>query len=472
MFKKMLTIISFCLVFSVLSHGQNVKSIVGDYQGQLDVKVTKLRLVFHITKEKGVYKASVDSIDQGVKGIPVSEVSFDGKNLKLTLPSIRVVYSGVFKDEKTVEGKWTQGGQSFPLTIIKTLKPAKLVRFQNPKKPYPYVSEDVFFTNKLAKIKLAGTFTFPKKQRRYPAVILISGSGAQNRNEELLGHKPFLVLSDFLTRNNIAVLRFDDRGVAESEGIFKNADSFDFANDVEAAIEFLKTRKEVDCSKIGLIGHSEGGIIAPIVASRNNAVSFVVMLAGPSVSGDKILIAQNKLLFKSIGMDEEHINKYAKQMRIELDSLITNEDVEKGKKELVEKSSLFFDENFKNYGGKFGMVKENIKKRAEIYSTKWFRTFISIEPYNYLIKTKVPVLALYGEKDTQVPPSINTDKAKAVLKKSGNKKSKMIVVSNCNHLFQTCKTGNIAEYAKIDETISPKVLDIILKWIVGTVENQ
>lgn len=464
MFKKIFGFFMILFFLPLMAGERNTVNIVGDYEGKLDMGAVKLRLIFHINMEEGKYKASVDSIDQGANGIPVSEVNIDGKVLKLTLPMINAVYTGTFKDDVTVDGKWVQGGQSFPLTIVKTEKPSKVLRFQEPKKPYPYESEEVYFINKKENVKLAGTFTYPKKEGKYPAVVLITGSGPQNRNEELMGHKPFLVLSDFLTKNNMAVLRFDDRGVAESGGVFGTANSFDFAKDVEAAIDYLKSRKEVNSAKIGLIGHSEGGLIAPIVASTSNDVNFIVMIAGPSVSGDKILIAQNELILKSMGMDESSLNKYLKEMRIEFDSLLGNKDKTVAKDDLIKNSTKFFKENFTKDDEKFGMTEENIKKRAEIYSSNWFSTFLEIDPCDYLLKVKVPILALYGEKDMQVPPSLNVDKAKEALKKAGNKKSTVVVVDSCNHLFQTCKTGTLAEYSQIDETISPKVLNIILKW--------
>ncbi len=466
--KRFLLVICLCFFLPVAAKSFTETDFLGDFQGTLDVGVAKLRLVFHIEKVDGEFKASVDSIDQGAKGIPVSEVSIKDGKIKLKLPIINAVYTGEMKVKGTITGSWMQGGRKMPLTIKKTLKPVKLLRPQLPKKPYPYKSEDVYFVNKKDNIKLGATFTCLQKSGKFPAVVLISGSGAQNRDEELMGHKPFLVLADFLTKNNIAVLRFDDRGVGESEGNFQSATTFDFAEDVKWAIEYLKSRNEVDKNKIGLIGHSEGGIVAPIVALNNSSVRFIIMLAGPTIRGDKLLLAQNKLILKDMGMDDDTLKKYLKEMELEFKCILESKNEDEGAKLLIEKSTAYFKENFKNLNGKFGMKEENIKVRAKIYSTPWFRTFLKLDPAVYLKKVKVPVLALYGEKDMQVPVPLNSYNAYKLLQIQGNQKSKVVVLKDCNHLFQTCETGSIANYSKIEETISPKVLNIILKWTKDT----
>ena len=276
--KNLPLIILFCLYYFTLS-GQDIS---GSWYGALKVQGTQLRLVFNISKTENGFISTMDSPDQGAKGIPTSFTSFENSNLKITLDLAKIEYVGTLGKDNVIVGTFKQDGQSFLMNLSKeAIEKEKLVRPQEPTKPYPYYTEDITFENKKAGISLAGTLTLPNEDGVFPTVILISGSGPQNRDEELIGHKPFLVLSDFLTKNGIAVLRFDDRGTAKSNGDFKTATSADFATDVEAALAYLQTRKEINKDKIGLIGHSEGGLIAPIVASKSKEVAFVVLLAGP-----------------------------------------------------------------------------------------------------------------------------------------------------------------------------------------------
>jgi hypothetical protein len=256
----------------------NAQDITGQWNGVLQVQGMQLRVVFNVSKTDNGYSSTMDSPDQGAKGIPVTNTSFENAKVRFEVANARIEYLGELKENKIV-GTFKQGGQAQK-------------RPQEPTKPYPYYSEDVTFQNTKAGIALSGTLTLPKKEGVFPVAILISGSGPQNRDEELLGHKPFLVISHYLTRNGIGVLRYDDRGVAQSTGDFKTATSADFATDVESAMAYLKTRKEIHKRKIGLIGHSEGGIIAPMVASKNKDVSFMVLLAGTGIRGDKLLLLQ------------------------------------------------------------------------------------------------------------------------------------------------------------------------------------
>ena len=282
---------SILLISLLTSISLTAQDITGQWNGALKIQGTQLRLVFNVTKTDNGVSSTMDSPDQGAKGIPTTTTSFKNSILKITIASAKIEYEGTLGQDNIVVGTFKQGGQSFPMNLSKeVIEKEKLVRPQEPIKPYPYYSEDITFENKKAGINLAGTLTLPTKDGVFPVVILISGSGPQNRDEELLGHKPFLVLSDFLTKNGIAVLRYDDRGTAFSKGDFKTATSADFATDVESAIFYLKTRKEINKKKVGLIGHSEGGLIAPMVASKSKDVSFIVLLAGTGIQGDQILL--------------------------------------------------------------------------------------------------------------------------------------------------------------------------------------
>lgn len=339
-------------------------------------------------------------------------------------------------------------------------------RPQEPKEPYNYISEDVYFTNfKADSIKLAGTLTLPKDIMKPVVAILISGSGPQNRNEELANHKPFLVLANYLTNMGIAVLRYDDRGTAESEGKFKNATTYDFATDVEAAITYLKTRSDVDTSKIGLIGHSEGGLIAPIVASRNKDVAFAILLAGTGVDGAKVLETQSRRAAELAGANSAVLDENEKLSKIIYDILRTNSNVETIKTKITKELNDFKTNNPTSILAP-AITPALIEQQLSILKSKWLLTFIRIEPKDYLEKTTCPVLALNGSKDFQVLPKINLEGIKNGLEIAGNKDVIIKELEGLNHLFQTAETGSMHEYSKIEETFSPIALKIIKDWIL------
>ena len=341
----------------------------------------------------------------------------------------------------------------------------KLVRPQEPTKPYSYYSEDITFENKIAGISLAGTLTLPKKDGVFPVVILISGSGPQNRDEELLGHKPFLVLSDYLTKNGIAVLRYDDRGVGQSKGDFKTATSSDFATDVESAISYLKTRKEINKKKIGLIGHSEGGLIAPMVASKSKDVAFIVLLAGTGIQGDQILLLQQKLIGKASGISDVDLQKNEIANRKVFDIVNKSNNLDQLNNDLT----TYIKQSLKDNPTEekpAGMSDDDfVKLQVKQITNPWMQYFIKYNPAPALEKVKCPVLAINGEKDLQVPPKENLEAIKKALTKGGNKKVTTKEFPNLNHLFQECETGLPDEYAKIEQTFSPTALTEILKWI-------
>ena len=287
-------IIGLLLISSAIVFGQD---ITGDWNGSLKVQSMQLRLVFHVTKTDAGYSATMDSPDQGAKGIPMSKATFENSILTIEMAAAQIEYTGKLDSTDMVVGTFKQAGQTFPLNLSrKSIEKEVVKRPQEPTKPYPYYSEEINFENTKDKITLAGTLNLPKKEGKFPVVVLITGSGPQNRDEELMGHKPFLVLSDYLTRNGIGVLRFDDRGTFASKGNFAKATTNDFATDVESAVNYLKKRKEIDPKHIGLIGHSEGGIIAPMVAVKSKDVSFIVLMAGTAIPGSELLLLQQEAI--------------------------------------------------------------------------------------------------------------------------------------------------------------------------------
>lgn len=456
-----LTLLGF--LFSYTIYGQ---SISGKWNGALKVQGTQLRLVFNIVETENGLSSTMDSPDQGAKGIPTKMTSFDNSILKITVANARIEYEGKLGANNIIVGTFKQSGQSFQMNLSKELiEKEKLNRPQEPIQPYSYYSEDITFDNKIEGISLAGTLTLPKKDGIFPVVVLISGSGPQNRNEELMGHKPFLVLSDYLTKNGIAVLRFDDRGVGLSKGKFDLATSANFATDVEAAVNYLKTRKEINKNKIGLIGHSEGGIIAPIIASKSKDIAFIVLLAGTGISGDKLLLAQQRLIGKSAGINDEDLTKIELTNRKVFDIVKESNSLDILSNDLT----TYIKQNLKNNlnpSKPEGLSDDDfVKLQIKQIANPWMQYFIKYNPATTLEKVKCPVLAINGSKDLQVPPKENLEAIKSALAKGGNKKVTIKELPNLNHLFQECETGSPAEYSSIEQTFSPIALTEILKWI-------
>ena len=444
------------------------KDISGIWTGKLELPNSmKLSLVFNISKdETGNYLSTLDSPDQGAKGIPTESTSITDDSILITIPAVKGFYTGkIFFDEMKIEGKWSQSGMSLDLNINKVEKVEEVKRPQEPKEPYPYKSEDITFQNEIDTVTLAGTLTIPKVGSDFPAVILITGSGAQNRNEELLGHKPFLVIADYLTRNGIAVLRFDDRGTAQSTGDFSRATSADFALDVLSAVEFLKTRKEINHSKIGLIGHSEGGLIAPMVEVQSNDIAFIILMAGPGIRGDSILYLQSGLIARAEGTGEEDIQKTLNSQREYYSMVISTDDDETLEKRIREKFNSEYSEMSDEEKSNFGDSDAFISRQIKILTSPWFKYFLKYNPQPTLEKVTCPVLAINGENDLQVPPEENLSAIESALKKSGNNNYEIKKLPGLNHLFQTSSTGKISEYGQIEETISPLALETMLNWI-------
>jgi len=450
------------VIFSVFQASSQESKWLGMWSGKLDISSTKLEIIFEVwTDENGKPIAVMDVPMQGAKDIQTTVLKAEPDSLVLSVPMIRGTFKGEFLNDSTIQGEWKQSGMSFSLILAKTKVPTELKRPQTPKRPFPYIEEEVVYENKTAGIKLAGTFTFPQNGENLPVVILITGSGSQDRDETIFEHRPFLVIADFLTRNGFAVLRVDDRGVGGSEGNTSKATSEDFAGDVMAGIEFLKTRKEIDPSKIGLIGHSEGGLIAPMVATKSKDVAFIVLMAGPGIIGEQILYEQGKLIYKTAGMTDEQVQQNQKLQEAIFNIIKTETDSVKRIDRLQKTMS----------NDQYSMLTDDQKiavdNQIKTVDNEWFKFFLNYDPYPTLVKLKCPVLAINGEKDLQVPPNENLAAIEKALNEGGNKNFKTMKLPGLNHLFQTCETGAIAEYIQIEETISPTVLEILQDWIMN-----
>ena len=444
----------------------------GDWLGTLSVGIADLRVVFHLVERNdGALGGTMDSPDQGTQGIPLGKVEGKERELRIEVPAVGGVFEGRIEAEgERIEGTWTQGGRSFPITLTR-MKEGESVerpkRPQEPKPPLPYKEETVRFRNEEAGITLAGTLTLPEGEGPFPAAVLISGSGPQDRDESLLGHRPFLVLADHLTREGIAVLRFDDRGVAGSEGDFASATSADFATDVAAAVDFLRTRPGIDPDAVGLIGHSEGGLIAPMVAAERPDVAFIVLMAGPGLTGERILELQSVLIARAEGTEEEVIAWNGRLQKRIFDIVKTTPDDEEAKHKIRAVWEAELDRLSAEEKEKYKVSEIDIDAQIRQVLTPWFRYFLTYDPVTTLRKVHCPVLAINGAKDLQVPPKENLSAIAGALEAGGNTHFEVVEMPDLNHLFQPAKTGAISEYAKIETTIAPEALDKISRWILA-----
>ena len=369
-------------------------------------------------------------------------------------------FTGRFSDDgNRIDGSWAQGGASLPLLLERTDAQALAPkRPQEPQPPYPYEALDVQFENPEAGIRLAGTFTIPAGDGPHPAVVLISGSGPQDRDETVFGHRPFLVLADYLTRSGSAVLWFDDRGIGASTGDFAVATTPDFASDARAAVAFLKARPEVNPEKIGLVGHSEGAIVAPMVANRGGDVAFAVLLAGTGVNGRELLVMQAKAMNRAAGLPETVIEQRAEVQERVLDAVV------------VADSDSVAAERARAILAEAGLTGDAAEGQVRALLSPWMKYFLVYDPLPELRNLSIPVLALNGEKDTQVPPTENLVLVEEALREGGNPDVTAEVLPGLNHLFQTAETGLPAEYTGIEETFSPAALQMIAAWILERTE--
>ena len=481
MFRKSLNKIKIlffaCIIFFIAipstAISQSKLNFSGKWIGKLDVRGLQLRIVFNINKnDSGNFIATMDSPDQGVKGIKVDSVIINDNKIRLDVNIIHGFYEGNYEtDSSTIIGTWNQNNYNFPLNLKPLTDVDVVKRPQTPKPPFPYNSEEVSYENKSASITLGGTITYPKEGSPFPAVLLITGSGQQDRDETLMQHKPFLVLADYLTRHGIEVLRVDDRGKGSSTGNFAVSTSADFAADVLAGVEYLKSRKEVDKNKIGLIGHSEGGLIAPMVAAETKDVAFIVLMAGPGLTGKQILLKQSALIKRANGAAENEIKKDAEISEKAYDIAINEKDTAKAREEMktfldkeYEKSTA---EEKKQLGDKDALFNSQIR----VLLSPWFKFFLAYDPVPTLEKVKCPVLAINGSKDLQVPPKEDLKAIKEALEKGGNKNFEVKELEGLNHLFQTAKSGSPMEYGAIEETLSPLALETITNWILKITKN-
>ncbi len=392
------------------------------YEGNLEFKGQKLPLTLEVSISKDTI-AFLGSPAQTKELIPATKIVLRNDSLMFSVKQLKATFKGKINQTKdTVCGNFKQMFVEIPLCLVKKEKPEITInRPQNPPANPSYIQEEITFRTQGVDYDFKGTLTYPKKEGKYPLMIMISGSGLQNRDEEIMQHRPFAVIADYMANNGIAVFRYDDRGFGSENAELFNATTLDYALDVESAINAVKNHPNIDANKIGLVGHSEGGLIAPIVASRNSEVDFLILLAGPGVNGMEVLIEQTKAICKVNGYSKKEIEEQLKAL-----------------------------------------------KKGELagHSHPWMKCFLELEPSVYLEKVKQPILVLNGTKDLQVLHYQNLPAIEKALKKGGNKSYEIHKLKGMNHLFQECKTGSPNEYYEIEQTISPKVLKMMKDFVL------
>lgn len=448
----------------------------GSWAGTLQAGPTSLRIVFHLERVGTEYAASLDSPDQGAFGLPAGPVSVRRDSVTISVPAVQGTYEGVVRSDTLIEGAWSQLGSTLPLT----LRPASgegPARPQEPHPPYPYDEERVRFEGGGPDVTLAGTLSLPRSDGPHPAVVLVSGSGPQDRDEALAGHKPFLVLADYLTRRGIAVLRYDDRGVAASTGSFETAALPDFAADAAGAVAFLRAR--ADIAEVGIVGHSEGALVAPMVANAGTdaAVAFLVLIAPPAVPGDSLLTVQNRLIFEQLGLPAGAVATYnaAQREAFALAASADPEALDTARAQIKATMKAGLDRLSPEERALFGAPDSTAQARlldqqAAILTQPGIQSFLAYDPRPALRAVDVPVLALFGGKDVQVPPDFNRPALEAAL--TGHDAATVEVFPDLNHLFQTARTGAPTEYAQIKETFAPAALERIGDWILRVLSDE
>jgi pimeloyl-ACP methyl ester carboxylesterase len=465
---------AFGLLIATIAHAQTPVSVADTWTGGIETPAGRLAIVVRLQQgDNGTWSGTIDIPQQGAKAVPLTEVTVKAADVSFKIagppgdPTIRLTLSA---DGARMSGTLTQGGGSVPVSLARgdtpPAPPAAPKRPQTPAPPFPYLEEQVSYRNEAANVQLAGTLTRPRSSGRVPAVLLITGSGQQDRDETLFDHKPFHVWADHLTRQGIAVLRVDDRGVGGSSRGPQAVTSSDFADDVRAGVAFLQKRSDIDPKRIGLIGHSEGAMLAAMVAATSPDIAFIVMLAGPGLPGDQILLAQAAMLFRAQGATDATI-AWDRSVRERVFAVLKAET--DGKPDQARRQALLDEIGAAKPAGPGLPDGAAARPLAEALlkagSDPWLRFFLAFDPRPTLTKVRCPVLAVGGERDVQVGPRDNLPAIERAIRAGGNRDVTVVTMPGLNHLFQTSTSGMPSEYATIEETISPAVLKLVADWI-------
>jgi pimeloyl-ACP methyl ester carboxylesterase len=435
----------------------------GTWEGTIKVAGQELATRFNFTADGG----TVDFPTQGANGIEMENFQADGASFSFSvLPAPQTAsFEGELQGD-ALSGKFMQAG--YEGTFSATRGVAQTATAE----PKEYKEEEVTFKN--GDVTLAGTLSLPNAAAPHPAMVLISGSGAQNRDEEIFGFKPFAILADELTKAGIAVLRYDDRGIGGSSKGTADDTSETFAGDVRAAMDYLATRQDIDAAKIGLLGHSEGGIIAPLVAVETGKPAFLVLFAGPGIAGSELLVEQAVAVAASGGMSDAEVERVRTQQQAVVDAVVSGEGLDELRADLIEQYRAAADklpaQQKQALGDLDKWAEATVDTAFAQLQSPWMKFFLTHDPAATLEKVTVPVLAMFGEKDVQVPPEFNVEPLKAALEKAGNEDVSVTVIPDANHLFQAAKTGSPDEYTTLPKEFAPGVIDTIVGWVTERVK--
>lgn len=441
----------------------------GIWEGKMKAGV-EITMIFYISQDASKnFVLTIDCPDQGLRDVKASSVTVTNDSLKWEMKQFGATYSGRLNGDSAIIGTLKQG-VSLALNMKKVEKVTEVVRPQTPVPPFAYRSEDIVYTNKNKSMSYGATITIPPGKGPFPAVLLLTGSGQQNRDEEIAGHKPFAVIADHLTKNGFIVLRVDDRGVGKTTSNGGNATTRDFADDANVSLAYLLVRPEVDKKKIGLIGHSEGGMIAQIVAAERKDINFVIFLAAPGEQTIKVMNDQNEAMLLKAGMSKEYATAYLELYKniitavLKADSAsakakvtpVVDEWINKTPKNVVRATTGITNDSTKN-----NFVSQFVGQLNQA----WFRYFLSYDPAPNIKKMSAKVLALNGSKDVQVISKSNLPAIEAALKKGKSKVYEIKELEGLNHLFQECKACTVNEYGQLQQTFSPMALEVMTNWM-------
>lgn len=458
--------LSFTRVDNDVAHSDSSDpaALVGQWGGTVQIPGNPLRLLLHVQLQEGQLNASADSPDQNVTGLAVDAIGIEAGVVTFTMQALGVEFTGhLSEDEQTIQGDFKQQGLVFKLVLTLGASPKQVYqRPQEPQGPFVYHVEDVVVENRSAGVQLAGTLTRPADPKQVKAAaVMITGSGPQDRDETVFKHKPFWVIADHLAGQGYAVLRLDDRGVGASTGDFKQATSADFVTDIAAAVDYLQAREDIPADKVGLIGHSEGGMIAPMLAAERPDLGFLILLAGPGIPITELLAEQKYLIAKTMGQDEDALQ----QQRVE-DLAFHQQLVQWASgDDYAEQVTQYLQQALSEDGVSAAQLQLAVENHLKMVNTPWFRYFIAFDPAPYLAQVKTPLLALNGSLDVQVAAESNLAGIERTLQAAQHPDFTTLALPRLNHLFQTSNTGATSEYVQIEETFAPVALQAMVNWL-------
>ena len=463
---SLILIILFYFLYSNFNKDKTNTSFLGNWSGYLSSPTKQILVQANFTDIDGEIDLKISSPTINQYSIPVDSLFIDGNKVSFAINKLKVRYEGLFlSDSGKINGTWSQSNSGIGLTLYRAEEIYRFNRPQAPFKPFGYSSDSISFVSSDT-ISLAGTFTYPNNtNKKFPAIILVNGLGKHDRDESMYGHKPFLVIADYFTKKGFAVLRVDDRGVGLSGGDFSSATTEDFALDLAAAIDFIKSKEIVDINKIGVLGFNEGGLVASMAIAKRNDINFLVLLATPGLKGRDIFLTQTRELQSRYNVSEDEINRDYNINRKMYDVVESVNDTSIA----IKKFNVIYNDF------RLSLPEEELAKskysqstfnaQVKLMTSPWFKYYLTYNPESNFSKIECPVLILYGKNDLQVEPTRNLEAIKSALANSGNSNVKGIIFPKLNHLFQESEIGLPTEYSKIKATISFEVLDEISDWL-------